>query len=243
MHYRLYPKSFLLFVSLIFSGFAASKPEQAPAIVIGFVGGFVGHDNPIHAEVQLAKRLSSASGLQVRTFENHRGQLAHRKVLQLLDTDEDGKLSPEEKRNARIAIYGHSWGASETVALACALERDGIPVLLTVQVDSVRKSGEDDGRIPTNVSQAINFYQLDGLLHGRPEIHAADSSRTKILGNFQFSYKTKPVNCDGYPWFARVFMKPHIEIESDPALWERVEELIRSRVLAAQVPPATRTSL
>jgi hypothetical protein len=95
----------------------------------------------------------------------------------------------------------------------------------------VQKPGEDDARIPGNVTQAVNFYQLDGLLHGRSRIRAADSSRTEILGNFQFDYKKKPVSCDGYSWFARTFMRPHIEIESDPAVWGRVESLIRSKVL------------
>jgi len=196
------------------------------------VGGFVAHDNPIHYEVQLAARLrtDSPAGIQVRTFANHHGEQAREEVLRLLDTDRDGTLSAEEKGRARIAIYGHSWGASEAIALARTLERDRIPVLLTVQVDSVQKSGEDDASIPANVRQAVNFYQLDGWLHGRPQIHAADSSRTEILGNFQLAYKHKPVNCEGYSWFARTFMKPHIEIESDPAVWGQVESLIRAKL-------------
>jgi hypothetical protein len=85
------------------------------------------------------------------------------------------------------------------------------------------------------VLQAVNFYQLDGLLHGRPLIHAADSSRTQILGNFQSEYRDRSVNCAGYSWFARTFMKPHIEIESDPAVWGQVESLIRTKLeLAAR---------
>ncbi|MEI9977304.1 MAG: hypothetical protein WDO73_37775 [Ignavibacteriota bacterium] len=142
---------------------------RASAIVIGFAGGLVARDNVVHGEVQLAERLRDAlsSQVQVRMFENRHGEQAHREVLRLLDTDHDGALSNSEKKNARIAIYGHSWGASEAVTLARSLERDGIPVLLTVQVDSVQKWGEDDGAIPSNVAQAANFFQLDGLLHGR----------------------------------------------------------------------------
>jgi len=205
-----------------------SLPTPA-AIVIGFVGGLVRHDDPVHAEVQLANRLQRdyPSSVQVRMFENRRGQEAHREILRLLDTDHDGTLSAKEKLGARIAIYGHSWGASETVTLARALQKEGIPVLLTIQVDSITKLGEDDESIPANVAQAANFYQQSGLLRGRPRIRAADASRTRILGNFQFDYKTHPVDCEGYPWFARVFMKPHIEIESDPTVWRQVESLIR----------------
>jgi|SRR5579872_6391726 len=218
-----------------FAGEILARPSDP--IVIGFVGGRVGHANAIHSEVQLANHLERdyPSGVQVRVFENRRGAQAHREILQMLDENADGELSSAEKTAARIAIYGHSWGASETVALARALGRDGIPVLLTVQVDSVAKSGEDDGLIPANVAQAVNFYQSDGLLHGRQLIRANDPSRTRILGNFQFDYKTHPVDCSAYPWYARLFMKPHIEIESDPRVWSRVESLIRSKLQSSGV--------
>jgi hypothetical protein len=201
-------------------------------IIIGFVGGRVRSTNTIHSEVQLADRLRHDFPItvRIRMFENRRGRQARSEILQLLDRDGDGSLSPAEKTAARIAIYGHSWGASETVTLARALQKDGIPVLLTVQVDSVAKLGEDDSRIPSNVAQAANFFQSDGLLHGRPEIHADDPTRTRILGNFRFDYKSHPVDCSAYPWFARLFMKPHIEIESDPTVWQRVESLIRSQL-------------
>jgi hypothetical protein len=209
-----------------------SKALARAAIVIGFVGGLVGYNNAVHSEVQLATRLryDYPSGVQVRMFENRQGQQARREILRLLDVNHDGKLSAEEKLDARIAIYGHSWGGSETVTLARALGREGIPVLLTVQVDSITKLGENDESIPANVAQAVNLYQRGGLLHGRPRIRAADASRTQILGNFQFDYKTNTVNCEGYPWYARVFMKPHIEIESDPRVWRQVEFLIRSKL-------------
>ena len=205
------------------------------AIVIGFVGGRVSGDNILHSEVQLASRLRHdyPSGVQVRMFANRQGQQAHREILWLLDTNHDGTLSPEEKLDARIAIYGHSWGASETVTLARALGKEGIPVLLTIQVDSITKPGENDESIPANVAQAVNFYQQNGFLRGRPLIRAADASRTQILGNFQLDYKNNPVNCEGYPWYTRFFMKPHIEIESDPSVWGRVESLIRSKLRPA----------
>jgi hypothetical protein len=232
----------VLLLSLSHLAAAANLPATAAPgmIVIGFMGGFVGHNDAAHYEVRLAKRLSEdyPSGLQVRMFENHHGRQARQEILRLLDTDQDGTLTAEEKGSARIAIYGHSWGASEVVSLARELARDKIPVLLTIQVDSVRKVGENDGWIPANVTQAVNFFQLDGFLHGRSRIRADDASRTQILGNFQFGYKTKPVNCAGYPWYARAFMKSHIEIESDPVVWQRVETLIRSKVLQISIGDA-----
>jgi hypothetical protein len=238
---------FLLLCLVLVSGEASSKLPSTPAgissaspvIVIGFVGGFVRHDDRVHTEVQLVKRLREeyASSAFVESFENHRGKDAYQAVLRLLDANSDGKLSPEEKQNARIIIFGHSWGASETVELARQLERDGIPVVLTIQVDSVSKMGENDAVIPANVAQAVNFYQLDGMLHGQPQIRAANPARTRILGNFRSDYKTKPLSCGQYPWWDRMFMKPHIQIECDPAVWNQVESLIRSNLsLEAGLP-------
>jgi hypothetical protein len=206
-----------------------ASPE---VIVIGFVGGFVRRNDTIHQEVQLAAHLRNQypARMQVKIFENHQGRQAHQEVLEILDADRDGALSDREKRTARIVIYGHSWGASEGVTLARTLGQDGIPVLLTIQVDSVSKSGEDDKWIPPNVGQAVNFYQLNGLLHGRSEILAADRSRTEILGNYRVDYKTKHVNCDGFPWYAQMFMSSHIQIECDPSVWGQVESLIRSKL-------------
>src|SRR5690242_15137711 len=93
-----------------------TQPKASPILVIGFVGGFVKHDNAVHSEVQLADRLRQdyASGVQVQVFENHRREKAHEQILKSLDTNKDGSLSAEEKQQARIIIYGHSWGASET---------------------------------------------------------------------------------------------------------------------------------
>ncbi|HKV23552.1 MAG TPA: hypothetical protein VJN93_03080 [Candidatus Acidoferrum sp.] len=209
--------------------------------MIGFVGGFVRHDDRVHTEVQLVNRLREEydSSVYVQTFENHRGKEALRQVLRLLDTDRDGALSSKERQSAHVIIFGHSWGASEAVELARELGKRNIPVLLTIQVDSVHKLGENDSLIPGNVEQAINFYQLDGLLHGESSIRAADPSRTHILGNFRSDYRSKPLTCGQYPWWDRAFMKPHIQIECDPAVWNRVESLIRSNLsLEARIPQA-----
>jgi hypothetical protein len=240
----------LLAVSLLLvSGEASAKPQATSAgvssaepVVIGFVGGFVRHNDRVHTEVQLIERLREgyASSAYVQMFENHRGKEAHQAILRRLHANRDGALSPEEKQNARIIIFGHSWGASETIELARQLEKDGIPVVLTIQVDSVSKVGQNDAVIPANVLQAVNFYQLDGMLHGQPQIRAANPARTRILGNFRSGYKTKPFSCGQYPWWDRLIMKPHIQIECDPAVWNQVESLIRSNLsLEARLPQSS----
>ena len=218
------------------TGLAQSVPNvtstMPPVIVIGFVGGFIKHDNLVHSEVQLAARLRKAypMGVDVETFESYHGEKARKKILGLLDTNHDGTLTPDEKQNGRIIIYGHSWGGSEAINLARKLEKDGVKVLLTIQVDSISKIHQNDAVIPANVAQAANFYQSDGLFHGQSKIRAADPERTSIIGNFRFDYRASPYKCDQYPWYDRIFGKSHTQIECDPDVWKQAESLIRSNL-------------
>lgn len=207
---------------------ASPGGSSDPAIVVGFVGGFVHHDDRRHAEVQLAHKLRAEYGerAHVAIFENHHLDDAHVAILKWLDPDGNGQISEAEKHEARIILYGHSWGASAVVALARELQKDQLPVLLTIQVDSISKPGQDDHTIPANVAHAVNFYQTGGALHGEQQIVAADPTHTKILGDFRFEYTKQPPPCSVYPWFARHFMKGHTSIECDPKVWSRVEELI-----------------
>ena len=219
---------------------ASVKP---PAIIIGFVGGFIARDNLVHSEVQLAARLGKEypAGVDVETFESYHGEEARQKIHQLLDESHDGALTLQEKQGARIIIYGHSWGGAEAMTLARALEKDGIPVLLLVQVDTVSRPERKDTIIPANVSEAANFYQSHGLLRGQHDIRAADAARTRIIGNFQFDYENSPLQCTGYPWYDHLFfIKPHTQIECDPVIWDRVESLIRSSLLPLTPNPAGR---
>jgi hypothetical protein len=220
---------------------ASQAAERSGLIVIGFMGGRIKGDNFVHMEARMAKEMQQRYPRKVHTvvFANHDGHLALRTVLQLLDKNKDGRLSAEEKAAARIVIFGHSWGASETVALAGRLNKLNIPVLLTVQVDSVQKSHQDDGSIPPNVREAVNFYQSEGMLHGRSLIQAMDPEKTTILGNYESTYRNNPVSCAGYPWFARAFMKSHIEIENDPSVWSKIEALIQAKVLEGEPPAET----
>ena len=206
-------------------------------IVIGFMGGFAKSDDPKHPEVQFAQYLQEhyRSDIHAAVFGNHHGRKALQEVQRILDGNGDGSLSSDERENARIIIYGHSWGATETVVFARELGKKGIPVLLTVQVDSIAKPGRDNSRIPANVAKAINFYQSGGPLHGRAEIFAADPAQTKIIGNLHMTYEGHTINCDNYPWYARTFNKPHHEIENDPRVWTLAASLIDSEFVSTNV--------
>jgi hypothetical protein len=218
---------------------ATALKMKPPIIVFGFVGGWVRHDDIVHSEVQLGASLQKAygSGVDVEVFENSNGTKALKKIQTLLDTNHDTTLTPTEKQDARIILYGHSWGASEAITVARELGKEGIPVLLTIQVDSVTKRHENDTVIPANVAEAVNFYQPNGFVHGQNEIRAADPAHTKILGNYKFNYRTSRYACTEYPWYDHLFAKSHTQIECDPNVWKQVEGLIRGHL-----PPTPSTA-
>jgi hypothetical protein len=235
--------------SPIFAPTSRAETHPDTTIVIGFLGGHVDHANSVHAEVQLVQKLREqiGSSIDAETYENRRYMDAYNHILALLDTDRDGTLSADEKRHARIILYGHSWGAAAVLALARQLQSNDIPVRLTIQVDSVPHFGQDDSIVPSNVAKAANFYQLRGSVHGQPAITAADAAHTQILGNFRFDYSHSPVVCEGYPWWNHYFMKSHTAIECDPKVWSQVEALIRAELpfspsspsVASNASPAT----
>lgn len=211
---------------------ATRAASPSTCILIGFVGGFVHHNNLHHGPVFMARDMQQdvPTGSHIQVFENRHREIAYRTILRLLDTDHDGTLSGAEKSHARIVLFGQSWGASAVVMLARELERKGIPVLLTVQVDSVAKPFQNDGIIPANVAAAVNFYQPRGLIHGRQIIRAADDSKTEILGNHRLDYQHAAVKCDGMPWIERTFIPGHMHTECDTNLWGQVESLVRQRL-------------
>lgn len=222
----------------------AGSESPPPAIVIGFVGGFVRRDDPHHGPVQLAQRIQRTvpKTTHVEVFENRHRAQARAAILRLLDTNHDGILSDEEKSRARIVLYGHSWGAQAAVLLARELRRDHIPVLLTVQVDSVAKPWHNDSVIPDNVAEAANFYQPHGLLHGRAMITAADQSKTEILGNFRTDYRKDPIPCPEASWAGRFFTPGHTQSECDPRVWSRIEALVRERLATQDVASASNSA-
>jgi hypothetical protein len=209
---------------------SSSAPEN---IVIGFVGGFVNYDNPHHGVVLTAQRIRQIlpSGTYVRVFENRHRRRAYRAILRQLDTNHDGVLSPQEVSRARIVLFGQSWGASAAVSLARDLQRKGVPILLTVQVDSVAKLWQNDSLIPPNVDEAVNFYQPHGLVHGRRRIVASDPARTEILGNYLVDYRQHPVQCPAASWFDRLVTPSHMQSECDPHLWSQVETMVQQRLI------------
>jgi hypothetical protein len=218
----------LLFVLVLpaIAGQTIPVPPKS-TIVIGFLGGFERWNDEHRGvrHVTLDLRARKLPGVFAETFGNHHRRAAMRLLRRSLDSNGDGKLDAKERASARVILYGQSWGGAAVVKAARELESWGVPVLLTVQVDSV---GVDDSSIPANVRAAVNLYQHDPFtIQGRPEIQAADPSRTRILGNYRFTYLFQRVESSQLAsWGRRNLAGSHARMELDPAVWAQVEELI-----------------
>lgn len=197
---------------------------QGSTLVVGFLGGYERWNDEHRSVRQLVLRLRERPGVYAESVENHRRRVALTLIEHALDTNGDGRLDAEERAAARVILFGQSWGGGAAIATARDLDRLGVPVLLTVQVDSV---GVHDGVIPANVHAAVNFFQHDpGTIQGRRVIRAADPAQTAILGNFESTYLFRSVDESDASWARRTFGGSHAKMELDPAVWARVEQYI-----------------
>jgi pimeloyl-ACP methyl ester carboxylesterase len=195
-------------------------------LVIGFAGGVEHWNTPARPIRKLALDLREQKmpRVYVETVEHEHRGLALKLIVEALDRNRDGRLDAAERLSARIILYGHSMGGAGVVKLARELQERGIPVLLTVQVDSV---GAHDGVIPSNVARAANFYQhTSRVLRGVGEIRAADPAATTILGNFRYDYRHRDIDLSGATLAERMAGTAHTKMEFDPEVWSRVQELI-----------------
>ena len=71
-------------------------------MVIGFVGGFVKHDDRVHSTVQVVEHLRNEypDGVYVQSFANRHRDQAYKEVLRRLDGNNDGRLSADEKQTS-----------------------------------------------------------------------------------------------------------------------------------------------
>jgi hypothetical protein len=239
--YRSFPASLLL-VMLLFTlatqadsillgrqryyHFTTPTPLSEKAILIlGFMGGRDAWDTD-NSLRKLALKLRSANNplVYVETVENGQRALAIKLIRTAFDRNQDGRLDQQECASAPLILYGQSFGGAAIVKLARQLKDMGMPVLLTVQVDSV---GRGDKIIPSNVARAANLFQENGLIiRGESPIVAEDPARTTIIGNFQFDYSQKTIDISRVPWYKKLFRVAHSKMEHDPDVWTKVEELI-----------------
>jgi hypothetical protein len=206
----------------VFSDLTTPLPlPRGSTLVVGFLGGWDHWNDPNRGVRKLALKLRAGDpGVYAEALSNHRQAIA----LQLICA----AFAAGERAHARVILYGQSLGGGAVVNLARKLQTLGIPVLLTVQVDSV---GFSDGVIPANVLAAANLFQHDGPpIMGRRTIRAADPAHTRIEGNFQYHYGSKYIDLSSASWRRKVLGGTHTKMELDPEVWARVEGLIRDAI-------------
>ncbi len=195
-------------------------------LVVGFMGGREAWDNEKRSPRKLALKLRSprVPGLHVETLANRRRPLAAELIRRAFDRDRNGLVDARERAQAHVVIYGLSFGGAATVKLARDLHGLDIPVLLTVQIDSV---GRADGVIPPNVRRAANFYQKNGIvIRGEGPIRAEDDAHTTILVDCRVNYDERKIDVSHVNWFKKLMRTAHTYISYDPEVWSRVEQLI-----------------
>jgi hypothetical protein len=195
-------------------------------LIIGFLGGFEpwnGDQFPVR-KMALELRSMNLPNVYVETVENRHRKVALKLIRRAMGLDAQKKKGAQAPAPVNLILYGHSLGGSAVVKLARDLKKLGVPVRLTIQIDSV---GKGDSMIPPNVTRAVNFYQRNGpWIRGEPEIRAEDPQKTAILGNFKYDYKDKEIDDSALPWVARAVGGAHAKMECDPAVWSRVREFI-----------------
>ncbi len=217
-----------------YEDFTTSTPlKEGGVLIIGFMGGRETWDNHQRGVRKLALRLRSMNlpGVHVETVENKKRRLAVELIRNAFDRDRDGRLDERERASARVIVYGQSFSGAAVVTFAQQLKQMDVPVLLTLQVDSV---GRGDKVIPSNVARAANLFQRDGLfIKGEREIRPEDPSRTTIIGNFKFNYGGKKVDLSEVSWLKRLFQTAHTKMDHDPKVWALAERTILDVIAAS----------
>jgi hypothetical protein len=210
-----------------YSHFRTPTPlPQGQILILGFMGGREPWNNDDRSVRKLALKLRSMNDPEicVETVENKKRSLAIELITKAFDRSRDGKLDQRERASIRLILYGQSFGGAAVVKLAWQLKKMDVPVLLTVQVDSI---GRGDRMIPSNVARAANLFQRNGwFIRGEPEIRAEDPARTIIIDNLKFDYSNKQIDISRVPFMKKAFRVAHTRMEYDPDVWAKVEELI-----------------
>jgi hypothetical protein len=199
---------------------------EGDSLVLGFLGGRQSWNSSQEGVRRLALELRAMNlpRLHVETVENVRRDLALQLVQNALDRDRNGILTRTEKESAQLILYGQSFGGAAVVKFANQLHHLKIPVLLTLQIDSV---GRHDDVLPENVRSAANLFQRNGIIiRGEPEIRAQNPAKTRIIGNFEFDYSDKRIDLSSIPWYKKIFRSSHTKMNQDPEVWKKVNELI-----------------
>lgn len=152
-------------------------------IYAGFVGALETSDHEASGVVQIRDTLRGPAYADVcaNSFLPYNPSAGLDWILKHFPSH-PGPLAPEEVRKSpKIILIGHSTGGWAMLSVARDLRRKGIPVELTIQVDSV---GIADVTIPSNVKEGAIFHAHDALmLMTTKRLKLEDAAKTKIVAD------------------------------------------------------------
>lgn len=160
-----------------------SREEHCKIVYLGVVGALETANNGSSGLVQIRETLSQPAYQDVcaKTFSPYVWRSGLQYVLKHFPSHV-GVLTEEElERSPKVILVGHSMGGWAIISVARQLKSKGIPVELSIQVDSV---GITDQTVPKNVKAAAIFHARDILMFmTTKKIKAEEPSQTKLVGN------------------------------------------------------------
>lgn len=167
----------------------AISPNGSPSarncriLYVGFVGGLEPPNNKHSGVVQIRQLLQSNAYPDVcaKSFSPYAWNEGRAWLFQHFPAHHGPLTADEVRHSPKVILVGHSMGGWAIVSLARELRSHGIPVELTVQVDSV---GIADYTVPRNVKSAAIFHTNDVLVFMTTKhLRAEDPAHTKIIAN------------------------------------------------------------
>jgi len=163
----------------------AARDGNCKILYAGIVGGLETPNNKRSGVVQMRDRLKGPTYTDVcaRTFSPYHWTAGRNWILSHFP-EHPGPMSDIELKQApKVIVVGHSLGGWAALSVARSLDSEGIPVELTIQVDSV---GITDHTVPKNVREAAVFHARDILMFlTTKKIKAADASQTRLVANIR----------------------------------------------------------
>jgi hypothetical protein len=159
------------------------RDKTCKVVYLGIVGGTEPSNNRHSGVVQIRDVLRGPNYPEVcaKTFTPYFWTSGFHWILTHFPSH-SGQLTSEESEAApKVILVGHSLGGWGVLSVARNLSSKGIPVELSVQIDSV---GITDRTVPRNVKAAAIFHANDAMfLLTTKTIKLEDPSQTKLVEN------------------------------------------------------------
>jgi len=160
-----------------------NRDKTCNIVYLGIVGGTEPSNNSHSGVVQIRDVLRGPTFPDVcaKSFSPYFWTSGFHWVLTHFPSHPGPLTKDELEKTPKIILVGHSLGGWAVLSVARNLNRKGIPVELSVQIDSV---GITDHTVPRNVKAAAIFHANDAMfLLTTKTIKLEDPSRSKLDEN------------------------------------------------------------